>query len=228
MYAKNKKGEEEHDREHVILFDLDGTLIDSTEAILESFERSFALLGGGKADEERIRDLIGYPLEEMYRRLGVEEKMIQAYVRAYKERYRNIHTRRTVLLPDAEEAVRMASDFARLGVVTTKTGRYSRELLEHFGLLGYFDVLVGSEDVLRHKPHPEPVFAALKQMNISAVSAERCWLIGDTCLDMKAASAAGISAVAVTCGYGNAEELASCAGNTEKSVLDALIRILGR
>lgn len=195
------------DTRSVILFDLDGTLIDSTEAILESFSRSFEILGGTMPEEGVIKEQIGHPLADMYRNLGIPEERIDDYVRTYKENYRQIHTRKTVLLPGAEEAIRLAASFARLGVVTTKTGKYSRELLEHFGVMGYFETLVGSEDVRRHKPHPEPILTALERMGADR---EGCWMIGDTCMDIHAALAAEVGPVGLSCGYGRPSELADC------------------
>ncbi|WP_292656438.1 HAD family hydrolase [Nitratifractor sp.] len=205
-----------------ILFDLDGTLIDSTEAILESFRVSFELLGGEIPDPEAIKVQVGHPLADMYRNLGVSEDRIEGYVRTYKENYRQVHTAKTVLLPGAGEAVRRAGEFARLGIVTTKTGHYSRELMEHFGLMRYFDVLIGSEDVAHHKPHPEPILKALERMEVGR---ENCWMIGDTCMDLEAASAAGIQGIGLFCGYGKAEELRRCGARLEPDALSAVTRI---
>jgi len=202
-----------------ILFDLDGTLIDSTEAILESFARSFEILGGAMPDEEVIKMQIGHPLADMYRNLGITEERIDDYVRSYKESYRRIHTAKTVLLPGAREAIELASGFARLGVVTTKTGKYSRELLEHFGLMEYFDTLVGSEDVTHHKPHSEPILTALERMEAAR---EGCWMIGDTCMDIRAAQAAGVGPLGLSCGYGDAEDLRSCGAPVHPDPLAAV------
>jgi phosphoglycolate phosphatase len=205
-----------------ILFDLDGTLIDSTEAILESFARSFEILGGEVPDTEAIKAQVGHPLTDMYRALGVDEDRIDDYVRTYKENYRQVHTQKTVLLPGAEEAVKRAAEFARLGIVTTKTGRYSRELMEHFGLMKYFDVLIGSEDVSRHKPHPEPVLSALERMGCSS---EGCWMVGDTCMDLEAARRAGIEGIGLLCGYGREEDLRSCGKRLAPDALSAVTLI---
>ncbi|WP_456456482.1 HAD family hydrolase [Nitratifractor sp.] len=205
-----------------ILFDLDGTLIDSTEAILESFAQTFELLGGAVPEVGRIKEQIGYPLADMYRNLGIEEERIEEYVHAYKEHYRQVHTLKTVLLPGAKEAVEAAAAFARLGIVTTKTGRYSRELLEHFGLMGYFEVLIGSEDVRRHKPHPEPILQALERMGASK---EGAWMIGDTCLDIRAAKAAGVRPLGLSCGYGEEESLRACGARCFPDPLSAVEKI---
>ena len=212
-----------HKNDFVILFDLDGTLIDSTEAILHSFQRSFEELGGVYPGDDAVRALVGHPLAEMYCSYGVSEERVEEYVACYKRNYRQVHTRKTVLLPGTRKAVETAASFARLGVVTTKTGKYSRQLLEHFGLMAYFDVLIGSEDVRRHKPHPEPVHAALEAMGGSR---EGCWLIGDTCLDVGAALAAGVAPLGVACGYGSQQALQECGAPVCPDALAAVKKIL--
>ncbi|ADV46997.1 HAD family hydrolase [Nitratifractor salsuginis] len=209
-------------RPYTILFDLDGTLIDSTEAILESFARSFEILGGEVPDVEVIKAQVGHPLADMYRKLGVPEERIDDYVRTYKENYRQVHTQKTVLLPGAEAAVKKAAEFARLGIVTTKTGLYSQELMEHFGLMEYFDVLIGSEDVTRHKPHPEPILSALKRMGCPP---KGCWMIGDTCMDLEAARRAGIEGIGLLCGYGKEEDLRRCGERLAPDALSAVTLI---
>lgn len=205
-----------------ILFDLDGTLIDSTEAILESFHNSYIVHGRTAPDDETIKALIGYPLDVMYARMGVEEAMVWTFVDTYKAHYRKISREKTVLLECARAAVEEAASFARLGVVTTKTALYSRELLEHFGIMHHFDVLVGREDVENPKPHPEPIDTALRLM---ARSKERCWMIGDTRIDIEAAQNAGIGHVAVTTGYDNAEQLSTLSDIIEEDALKAVFRI---
>lgn len=208
-----------------ILFDLDGTLIDSTEAILESFQRSYALLGGNVPPDEAIKALIGHPLDGMYRELGVEETRIDRYVSAYKEHYREISRDKTVLLPQAREAIALAGTFAKLGIVTTKTGRYSRILLEHFGVMDAFEVLVGREDVTYPKPHSEPVDKAVTLMEADR---ERCWMIGDTRLDAGSASAAGIRCIGVLSGYDSREQLEAFTPYIAQNALDAVAFLAGQ
>ena len=186
------------DKKIVILFDLDGTLIDSTPAILESFAAAYDAHGPSVPPQERIVPMIGLPLSTMFEGLGVPSAEVESYVAAYKRHYRVVSREMTVLLPGAEEAVRRASNFARLGVVTTKTGKYSVELLEHLGLMPLFEVLVGSEHVMRHKPHPEPILKAVEKMEAEPT---RTWMVGDTPMDLEAAASAGIRAIGVTCGY---------------------------
>ena len=150
----------------ILLFDLDGTLIDSTEAILESFHHAFDFYNYPHPDDEAIKALIGHPLDYMFAHLGVQEEKVWDFVAVYKEHYRDISTQKTVLLPHAKEAVELAATFAKLGIVTTKTGKYSRVLMEHFGLMDKFEVLIGREHVEHPKPHAEPILKALEAIDI--------------------------------------------------------------
>ena len=183
----------------LILFDLDGTLIDSTEAILESFHNSFAVHNFPVQEDEIIKSLIGYPLDEMYKALGVDENSILDFVDTYKEHYRKISTQKTVLLENAKEAIIEASKFATLAIVTTKTAEYSKVLMEYFELMHYFDVLVGREDVENPKPHKEPIITALNRLNKND---NDIWMIGDTKLDLLSAKNANINSIGVLSGYG--------------------------
>ncbi len=203
----------------IILFDLDGTLIDSTEAILESFDIAFKTFDSPVPDEELIKAEIGHPLDAMFATLGVEEDHVDAHVQAYKMHYRKISCAKTVLLPEAREALELASQHAVLGVVTTKTAKYSIELLEHMGLMTYFDVLVGREDVENPKPHPEPILKALSKLQSDK---SIYWMIGDTPMDILAANAANINSVAVTCGYADEALLLKHTDNVSKTALEAV------
>jgi phosphoglycolate phosphatase len=188
-----------------ILFDLDGTLIDSTEAILESFFYACDCYDFAHPSADTVKKLIGYPLDIMFSQVGVEQTKVWDFVTAYKEKYREISKEKTFLLPKARETLQEAAKIARLGVVTTKTGRYSQELLEHFGVMCYFETLIGREHVTHPKPHSEPVLKALEAMSVAPT--KDVFLIGDTKLDLLSAKSAGINAIGVLCGYGKKEEL---------------------
>jgi len=207
-------------RSKIVLFDLDGTIIDSTEAILESFGKAYASFGLEVPAEEEIKSLIGLPLDVMFVKLGVEESEAMAYVKAYKEHYRTIHTQKTVLLPNAKEAIEFAHGYARLGIVTTKTSEYSRILLEHFDLMKYFDVLIGRQEVEHPKPDPEPVLKALSALEHSF--GDVAYFVGDTDADMIAAEEAGIACVGVLCGYMSKEQLSECADFIQEDALEAV------
>ena len=203
----------------IILFDLDGTLIDSTEAILESFHNSFDVHRYSHSDDENIKALIGHPLDVMYRELGIEEANILPFVDTYKKHYREISTQKTVLLNNARKAVEEASKFASLGIVTTKTGKYSQVLMEHFGLIDKFDVLIGREHVVNPKPHAEPILEALKFFDTTD---REVWMIGDTKMDLISAQNAGVNSIGVLSGYDNNKTLEKFTNVIHKDALEAI------
>lgn len=210
------------DKNKIILFDLDGTLIDSTDAILASFNNSFKKKGFEfKGDDEDIKKLIGYPLDVMYVNLGIEDKYKWEFVDAYKEHYKKISKAQTYLLDDAIEAVELASQIARVSIVTTKTRMYTTPLLENLNIIHHFEVITGRENVENPKPHPEPINITLEQMNYNKEFHD-VWMIGDTKLDLIAAAQANINSVGVLCGYGKKDELLQYTNYVENNAFDAV------
>ena len=203
----------------IILFDLDGTLIDSTDAILETFHHSFEVHKYPKPKDEDIKALIGYPLDVMYEELGVGRDVVWDYVATYKEHYRKISTIKTELLQNAAEAVKTASEFATLAIVTTKTGEYSKILMEHFGLMEYFEVLVGREHVEKPKPDAEPILKALGELDTDG---KEIWMIGDTKLDLISAKEAKVNSIGVLSGYDNIKTLEKFTNIIFNDVLEAI------
>ena len=210
----------------IILFDLDGTLIDSTEAILESFHNAFAIHNTPHPTDVEIKALIGYPLDVMFASLGVEQEIVWDFVATYKEHYREISTQKTELLKSAKEAVEEANKFAKLGIVTTKTARYSRVLMEYFDLMHYFEVLIGREDVEHPKPHEEPILKALEHFNRE--ENEEIWMIGDTKLDLICAQNAQVNAIGVLSGYDTKTTLLAYTSYICDDAFQAVMLLKGR
>lgn len=218
MNNNNQKNNEELP---VILFDMDGTLIESTSAIVESFLFAFEDQQVPFLKKEQdIIDLIGYPLEYKFEKLGVEKHKVWDFVDSYKENYRKIANERTSLLENAKESIEVAKSFARLGVVTTKTTKYTIELLEKFELAHLFETVIGRQDIINPKPHPEPVLKACEMMGV--VPSKSVFMIGDTKLDLIAASEAKVTSIAVLCGYGKEEELLKYTNNICKDSLESV------
>ena len=209
----------------IILFDLDGTLIDSTEAILESFHHTFDVHDYNHPDDEEIKALVGYPLDEMFGSLGVDEDRVWDFVATYKEHYRDISTQKTVLLENAREAVIQASEFAELAIVTTKTAKYSKILMEHFGLMEHFEILIGREDVENPKPHAEPILKALEVFDIDK---KEIWMIGDTKLDLISAKNAGVNSIGVLSGYDKLDVIEKFTNVIFRDALEAILHLRDR
>ncbi|MCG3653721.1 HAD family hydrolase [Aliarcobacter butzleri] len=206
----------------IILFDLDGTLIDSTDAIVSTFRFAFKEQGFDfRGSDKNIKDLIGYPLDIMFERLGVSKQKVWDYVDSYKNRYRVISVEQTTLLENAFEAVQLASKIARVSVVTTKTRMYTIPILDNFNITQYFEIITGRENVENPKPHPEPILKTLAQMNYDKNSDE-VYMIGDTKLDLICANEAKVNAIGVLCGYSDEEELLNYTNIVKKDALEAI------
>lgn len=180
-----------------VLFDLDGTLIDSTDAIVESYFHAYDTLGAPRPPRERIIETIGIPLERQFESLGGVE--VLPAVAAYRERYRVLGPEKTTLLPGVEESLdRLARHGQRIGFATSKR-RYAAEyLLEHLGVLDRFEARVGPEDVAQPKPHPDVLYAALERLQLEPHEAV---FVGDMEFDVLAGRAAGVTTLGVTTGY---------------------------
>jgi phosphoglycolate phosphatase-like HAD superfamily hydrolase len=174
-----------------------------------------------KGNDEDIKALIGYPLDIMYKDLGIEDSKVWDFVDAYKNRYKDISTKKTLLLEKAYEAVELAASFARVSVVTTKTRKYTMPLLEHFDINKYFEIVTGRECVQNPKPHPEPILKTLADMNFDETKHD-VWMIGDTKLDLICANESSINSVGVLCGYGSQEELLKYTKNIKNDAFDAV------
>ena len=143
-----------------ICFDFDYTLGDSTDSIVAGFQYGFEKLGHPIPDRETVRGTIGYLLEDAYTLLtGDEDGERRAQFRAYflevaKPRQRE----ETTLFPGAAELLReLHSRGVRLGIVSTKSGDTIEYIMNRYGLGDCLEVILGSYDVTRHKPHPEGI-----------------------------------------------------------------------
>ena len=111
-----------------------------------------------------------------------------------------------------------------LGVVTTKRGDFSQILLDKLGVGQYFDVVVGIESVSFPKPNAQPILLALQILNAKekGISNDRIFMIGDTILDIQAATNAQIQPIGVLSGYGNKEQLSAYNAPLYPNALEAI------
>jgi len=187
----------------VVLFDLDGTLIDSGPIIMASMRHASLSVLGRELDEERARAAIGGPgLMEQMRDLDPER--VDELIAAYRAHNAPLHDQLDPF-PEALAVLQvLAGEGRRLGVVTAKRVETARLAFERFPVLEEtIELLVGWEDSPRHKPHPDPILVALERLGAAPADAA---YVGDSPFDVGAARAAGVFAVAVGWGGIHSEE----------------------
>ena len=205
----------------VVLFDLDGTLANSVDLIVDSYAYAFAQVSKRQISQAEGRSWIGQTLPMTFAR--EDPANAAALEVAYRE-HNNAHFDRIVGYPGViQVVVDLVTAGAALGVVTAK-GRASAEAsLRQAGLSGVIEVLCARDDTPVHKPDPAPLFAALAKLGGSV---EEAAYVGDSVFDMQAARAAGMTAIAVTWGAGRADELAALGPDAICDDADALRAVL--
>jgi pyrophosphatase PpaX len=208
-------------RFRVVLFDLDGTLIDSGAMILSSFRHATrSVLREELADEQlRAAVAVGAGLTEQMSHFGPEH--VDALVRAYRAHNAPLHDELVACGGVLELLPRLKREGRRLGVVTAKR-RVTVELA--FGVLPlerWLDVVVTAEDTVRHKPDPAPVLLALERLGVAPGDAA---FVGDSPYDVQAAKAAGVRAIAVT--WGGLHDAARLAAAHPDALVDSAEELL--
>jgi len=189
-----------------VVWDLDGTLVDSAADIATSLNR---LLGENELealDEARIRNMIGEGVAVLIRRGFAEHgvtpdaRRLAQLVERFLVVYADVATDSTRLFPGAREALKTLSDAGlRQAICTNKPESITRQVLAGLGIAGYFDVVIGGDTLPRNKPDPLPLQTALERLQATP---ERSLLVGDSAIDVLTARAAGVGVAFVTFGYG--------------------------
>ena len=185
-----------------VLFDLDGTLIDSGAMILASFRHATQTVLARKIPDEQLAALVGgMNIQEQMRTLDAER--VEDLVRAYREHNEPLHADLQAF-PGVEDLLAdLRRQGRKLGVVTSKRRRTVDLAFAVLPIEQFFDVVVTSGDTERHKPHPDPVLLALEQLDAEGNDAA---FVGDSPFDVRAGRAAGVFTVAVAWGGLHNEE----------------------
>lgn len=187
-----------------VLFDLDGTLIDSIRLILDSYHHTLSVHGiPPRTDDDWLRG-IGTPLRSQFAEWA-ESPGIEAMIATYRDYNLAHHDSRVLPYPGIVDMVRAVRQAGFLtGLVTSKNRSGALRGLRLCGLDDAMDVLVGADDVEHPKPHPEPVLKALVDLGQSPGTA---MYVGDSIHDMESGRAAGVLTAAVLWGPFGREHL---------------------
>ena len=208
-----------------VLFDFDGTLVDTTEMIFQSMRHATSsVLGRENFTREELLANVGQPLPRQMEILDAEkaELLLEAY-RAHHEEH---HDALIGEFPGVDEALyRLRTAGVRIVVVTSKRRRSVEMALEKFpGLDLVVDLFVTMEDTTEHKPHPEPL---LKGLELAGdVPKDKAVYVGDSPFDVQAAQAAGLSSVAVSWGAFSEDTLREAEPDHLVPDIDAAVDVL--
>jgi pyrophosphatase PpaX len=181
-----------------VLFDLDGTLIDSVRLILDSFRHTCLAHGLPVREEAECLAGIGIPLRVVFRTWTDDPAEQERLMQTYREYNLEHHDRSVAVYPGAAEMVRLIRRAGlRTGLVTSKNRQGAIRGLRLAGIADEIEVIVGADDVENPKPHPEPVLMACRHLEITP---ERTVYVGDSVHDMTSGRAAGARTAAALWG----------------------------
>lgn len=217
----------------LIIFDLDGTLVDSSIDIANAINYAVEPYGIKPVTVEETIGLVGEGITRLMEKImersqesGVsppqadqnKDLLIDRFLGYYSSHL----TDNTAVYPGVIETLEKLNDYKK-AVISNKRESLSIRTLENLRLLKYFDLIVGSETTSERKPSPMPVLYVLSNLNVKA---ENAVIVGDSNLDIEAGKAAGIKTIAVTCGYRPVELLKKADFMIDR--MDELVDILKR
>jgi len=187
----------------LLIFDLDGTLIDSAEDIVQTMNKTAKFFGESAIPSEVIRSQIGEGLLKLIQDLFPHRSDWTDIVQRFRQIYINEGLKHTVIYPDAVDFLQ--SWQGDLAMVTNKSEAPTHHVLKSLGLDQIpWKSIIGGDTLSERKPHPLPLLTTLQRLNRRP---EESLMIGDAFPDMRAAQSAGIESIAITFGYSKIEEL---------------------
>lgn len=195
-------------KKKAILFDLDGTLTDSGEGIINCAILALEYFGLPIPDRETLRVFVGPPLRDTFYKFGVAEEDLDKAVEVYRSRYIPIGKYENHPYPGIEQMLaKLKADGHQLYVATSKPEEMSKDILNKFDLAQYFDIVCGAT-LDGSRDSKADVIAYLLERSGGVNNAI---MVGDTVFDIVGAAAHGIPAIGVSWGYGSVQEM-ECAG----------------
>lgn len=199
----------------LVMFDLDGTLVDSAADIAVALNRALADLGLPSVGEAQVRLWVGRGASRLVHcalehlppvaeaREGLHERLLARFMARYQE---DVCTLSTVYPGVRELLAACRAQGIRLACVTNKPYAPARELLAALDLLAFFDLLLGGDSLPHKKPHPGALLHCLRHFEVAPAEA---LMVGDSRNDVEAAQAAGVKVVALPWGYNHGEPIAA-------------------
>lgn len=176
-----------------VLFDLDGTLIDTNKLILESFRHTFKSVLNREVSDEEITLLFGKPLDATFSLYDKER--VKELISVYREYNKKNHDNMCNAFDGAKELIKEIKSMGiKVGIVTSKKEDMAKRGMEINGILEFMDVIMTPEKTEKHKPDKEPVIKACEELNINPSEAI---MVGDSNFDIMSGKSAGSKTIAV-------------------------------
>lgn len=195
-----------------ILFDLDGTLTDSCEGIINCVKYALEAFGKPVPSEAELMCFIGPPLVESFQIFsGMNEKEAVAATEKYRERYGTVGLFENALYEGIEGVLAgLKTKGYKIALATSKPEKYSVQILEHFDIQKYFDEIVGSTLDGKRNAKADVIREVFNRMQITPEMKEQVLMVGDRKHDILGAKECGIASLGVYYGFAPENELEEC------------------
>ena len=188
-----------------IIFDLDGTLTDSGEGILNCAEMTLRYFQLPVPDRETMRVFVGPPLRDTFIQFGVPSDRVEEAIEVYRSRYNTVGKFENFPYPGIRELLqKLSQDGHHLGIATSKPEHTAIEILEKFELAHYFTKISGATPDGSHDDKAKVISSLLVELGNHG----KAVMVGDTAFDVIGAAAHGIPTIGVSWGYGNVNDMA--------------------
>jgi phosphoglycolate phosphatase len=196
-----------------IIFDFDGTLIDSYEPITESLNEVRQKFGQAPLGLDQVRDMVGHGLEHLIEK-AVGAEQVKEGVLQFREHYAKICESRTTILPAVRQTLEELDRRGyQMGIATNKPSYFARDILKALDIDHLFAEVLGPNDVNRPKPDPEMIEIMMARLGLGT---DEVVYVGDMLLDIEVARNAGVAVYAVPTGSATREALV--AGRPDRMV----------
>lgn len=173
---------------NTVLFDVDGTIIDTEFVMIKSFQKTLLEEKNLNVPAENLEYILGIPGKKAVERYASSEEEIDKIHSIWADNVK-LYTYHASLFPDLEEILtQLKAKGVQVGIVTSKTSEEMKNEFDHFGLNDYFDVCVTASDTKKHKPNAEPILYALRKLGGLP---EESIYVGDSIYDMHSSQSAG-------------------------------------
>lgn len=189
----------------LVIFDLDGTLVDAYKAVASSINYMLAQIGCPPADDETIRRSVGWGIRHLVGTFSGEENVDKA-LSIYRQHHARALKSGTTCLPGARALIdQLKAQGYRLAIASNRPARFTHIILKHLKIQSFFDHVICADEVEHPKPAPDMLQKILTKLSLDPSEA---LYVGDMTIDVQTGHAAGIKTVAVITGSSDREEIA--------------------